>query len=866
VTATATGCTATANAIVPNNNPVINITGNATPVTACTTPNGAIDITPAPSGNYTFSWSNSASTEDLSNLAAGSYTVTVSAGGSCTASASFTVVNNTPAPTPTATPTASTCGQNNGAVDLNVIPAGAYTFNWSNNATTEDLAGIPAGTYAVTVTATATGCTATANAIVPNNNPVINITGNATPVTACATPNGAIDITPAPGGNYTFSWSNSASTEDLSGLAAGSYTVTVSAGGSCTASASFTVVNNTPAPTPTATPTPSTCGQNNGAVDLNVTPAGAYTFNWSNNATTEDLAGIPAGTYAVTVTATATGCTATAGAIVPNNNPVINITGNATPVTACATPNGAIDISPAPGGNYTFSWSNSASTEDLSNLAAGSYTVTVSAGGSCTASASFTVVNNTPAPTPTATPTPSTCGQNNGAVDLNVTPAGAYTFNWSNNATTEDLAGIPAGTYAVTVTATATGCTATANAIVPNNNPVINITGNATPVTACATPNGAIDITPAPSGNYTFSWSNSASTEDLSGLAAGSYTVTVSAGGSCTASASFTVVNNTPAPTPTATPTPSTCGQNNGAVDLNVAPAGAYTFNWSNNATTEDLAGIPAGTYAVTVTATATGCTATAGAILPNNNPVINITGNTTPVTACATPNGAIDITPAPGGNYTFSWSNSASTEDLSGLAAGSYTVTVSAGGSCTASASFTVVNNTPAPTPTATPTAFYLRAKQRRRRPQRHSRRRLHLQLVEQRHNGRPGRHSRRHLRRNRDRHGHRLHRHGRTPSSRTTIPSSISPETLRRSPPAPRPTALSTLRRPPAAITPFRGRTAPALKTCRASPRGVTPSRYLPAAVAPLRPVSRLSTTRRRPRRPPRRRPLPAGKTTAP
>ncbi|MBK7342636.1 MAG: hypothetical protein IPJ06_05685 [Saprospiraceae bacterium] len=492
----------------------------------------------------------------------------------------------------TATPTASTCGLNNGAIDLSVTPAGAYTFIWSNGATTEDLSGIAAGTYSVTVTATGSGCTATTTVTVTNNNPMINITGNVSPVTSCMAPNGSIDITVTPPNAYTFIWSNGATTEDLANIAAGTYTVTVSAGGSCSNTASFTVVDNTQPPNLTATPTASTCGLNNGAIDLSVTPAGAYTFIWSNGATTEDLSGIAAATYSVTVTATGSGCTATTTATVTNNNPTINITGNVSPVMSCMAPNGSIDITVTPPIAYTFIWSNGATTEDLVNIAAGTYTVTVSAGGSCTNTASFTVADNTQPPNLTATPTASTCGLNNGSIDLSVTPAGAYTFIGSNGATTEDLSGIAAGTYSVTVTATGSGCTATTTVTVTNNNPTINITGNVSPVTSCMAPNGSIDITVTPPNAYTFIWSNGATTEDLMNIAAGTYTVTVSAGGSCTNTASFTVADNTQPPNLTATPTASTCGLNNGAIDLSISPAGAYTFIWSNGATTEDLSGL----------------------------------------------------------------------------------------------------------------------------------------------------------------------------------------------------------------------------------------------------------------------------------
>ncbi|MBK7409492.1 MAG: hypothetical protein IPJ40_16510 [Saprospirales bacterium] len=582
----------------------------------------------------------------------------------------------------TATPTASTCGLNNGAVNLSVSPAGAYTFIWSNGATTEDLSGIAAGAYSVTVTSTSSGCTATTTVTVTNNNPAINIAGNTNPVTSCTTPNGSIDIT-ITFEYHTFIWSNGATTEDLVNIAAGTYSVTVSAGGSCTNTAIFTVASNTQPPSLTATPTASTCGLNNGAVNLSVSPAGAYTFLWSNGTTTEDLSGIAAGTYSVTVTSISSGCTATTTVTVTNNNPTINIAGNTNPVTSCTTPNGSIDITITPSNTYTFLWSNGATTEDLVNIAAGTYSVTVSAGGSCTNTAIFTVASNTQPPSLTATPTASTCGLNNGAVNLSVSPAGAYTFLWSNGATTEDLSGIAAGAFSVTVTSISSGCTATTTVTVTNNNPTINIAGNTNPVTSCTTPNGSIDITITPSNTYTFIWSTGATTEDLVNIATGTYSVTVSAGGSCTNTAIFTVVSNTIPPGLNVDITPSVCGAPDGAIDLIVSPAGAYQFTWSNGATTEDLTGLLPGNYSVTVTSLANGCSTAAIYNVPSNNTGFAISGIATPVTNCIQPNGAIDLSVFPAGTYTFSWSNGAGTEDLTGLPAGTYTVTVSDSGSC---------------------------------------------------------------------------------------------------------------------------------------------------------------------------------------
>src|SRR5688572_7631480 len=140
-----------------------------------------------------------------------------------------------------------------------------------------------------------------------------NVTITATPVvtnTTCTASIGAINITVSGGTSpYTYLWSNGATTEDLTGLAAGTYTVTITDVNGCTTNLPFTV--ETVMSTITATPvvTNTTCAASIGAINITVSGGTSpYTYLWSNGATTEDLTGVAAGTYTVTIT-DANGCT-----------------------------------------------------------------------------------------------------------------------------------------------------------------------------------------------------------------------------------------------------------------------------------------------------------------------------------------------------------------------------------------------------------------------------------------------------------------------------------------------------------------------------------------------------------------------------
>src|SRR6185369_15113926 len=186
--------------------------------------NGSVDLTVNGGvGPYSYNWSNGAVTEDLSNITAATYDVTVTDANGCTATLSVTI-NNANGPALSETHIDAACGSANGSVDLTVNGGvGPYSYNLSNGAVTEDLAAVAANTYDVTVT-DANGCTVTLSVTINNaNGPALSETHiNA----ACGSANGSVDLTVNGGvGPYSYNWSNGAVTEDLSNITAATYDV-----------------------------------------------------------------------------------------------------------------------------------------------------------------------------------------------------------------------------------------------------------------------------------------------------------------------------------------------------------------------------------------------------------------------------------------------------------------------------------------------------------------------------------------------------------------------------------------------------------------------------------------------------------------
>jgi len=189
-------------------------------------------------GNYQFTWSNGATGPQISNLAAGNYTVTVSDG--VNQAVSTVTILQPQAVIATIMTTSVLCpGASNGAASVSVsggVPP--YTYSWNSGSTAPQIGGLQSGIYSVTVSDSRT-CTGLASGTVQQ--PTAMVLG-ATPIPATSGANGSIMLT-VDGGTapYQFSWSNGSTVQNPAGLLPGTYQVTVTDANQCTASRSVTV-------------------------------------------------------------------------------------------------------------------------------------------------------------------------------------------------------------------------------------------------------------------------------------------------------------------------------------------------------------------------------------------------------------------------------------------------------------------------------------------------------------------------------------------------------------------------------------------------------------------------------------------------
>ncbi|HBG69245.1 MAG: hypothetical protein A2W93_04105 [Bacteroidetes bacterium GWF2_43_63] len=688
-----------------SNTSSLSLTSVVSPVLCTGGNNGSINISVFGGiPTYSYNWSNGATSEDVVNLAAGSYSVTITDAIGCQIIRLFQVTTMPPVQITLINQQSEMCSLGNGLINISASGgSGSYGYLWNNGSNGSSISALHTGTYSVTVT-DAYGCSATNSWFIPNDVSncaaycYLTVTENSVIDDQCGQSVGSIDVSINDAVQpYLVQWSNGASTEDLSGLTQGNYSITVTDANQCVASIAVNVGNNTGSLAASVnTIQNETCGSSNGSVDISVSGGALpYSFVWSNGTLTEDLSGISAGNYSLTIT-DANLCQVVKTYNVLNDVGTLQVTAALTH-ESCGAVNGAINQTVTGGfGTSTYTWSNSSAMQDITGLSAGTYSCTITDAGGCSMQRVYNIINLAgPLAITNTTVTNEQCGNSQGAINLTVSGTG-LTYLWNTNATTEDLSGLQAGTYICTIT-NSSGCTLVSNSIHVFDAPgTIEVSTQTIVHEVCGNGNGSINVNVSGgTGPMTYLWSNGSTSQDIYLLHASNYTITAtdSIGCAFVYSESVDNIQGTIA-LQSVVITDETCGNTNGAINISISGGTTpYAYLWSNNATSQDLSGISAGTYSVTVH-DVNGCE------LLYQETVSNIANSMTAVwqvtnEICTNASGAVDLTVS-GGTvpYTFLWSNSSTTEDLSALAAGNYSCTVTDNAGCKIHTGPIAVNN----------------------------------------------------------------------------------------------------------------------------------------------------------------------------
>ena len=652
-----------------------------------------------PPYSYSINGVQFVSSPTFTGLASGNYLVTLRDSKGCTDFANVTIIQpNLLQAFVDSTHNILCNGDTTGAIYITVTGGnGGNNFVWSNGLTTEDITGIGAGTYNVAVT-DSKGCSTSTGVTISQPAPLVVVLAGHADVSCNGGNNGSIDVNVFGGTPlYIYSWTNGATNEDLNALTIGTYAVTVTDANACTATFTTSIAEPT-AITSSLTKTDVTCpGASNGSADLTVSGGvSPYTYLWSNGATSEDLSNVTGGTYTVIIT-DLNNCTA-ANSITINEGLPLTISGTVTNVLCNGGSTGAI-VTTVSGGipTYTYGWSNSATSPDLNNISAGNYSVTVSDVNSCSASATF-VVTQPAGLVVSATTTDVGCaGGSNGSIDITVYGGVfAYTYNWSNTATTEDLHNISGGTYDVTIT-DANSCALTASYTINEPSAITSSTTH-TDVSCHGADDATANLTVSGGTSpYTFFWSNFLASQNVTSLHGGLYYVVITDANGCEKRDSALIAEPLALQFDSVLTKDISCyNANDGAIHVYVSGGTQpYVYNWSDNTHADSLTALQNGTYAVTVI-DAHNCTVTTSITIVNPSAITaNFVANNPLCFGDA--NGSIDLIPTGGvPGYFYNWSNTATTEDISGLASGVYSVTITDSKGCTVTDSRTIVDPAP--------------------------------------------------------------------------------------------------------------------------------------------------------------------------
>ncbi|MGO4822540.1 MULTISPECIES: Ig-like domain-containing protein [unclassified Flavobacterium] len=715
---------------------------------------GAINVTvTGGSGSYTYLWtgpgSYSASSQDISNVPAGAYSLTINDGLCNPVVLNFNLTS--PLPLLIQEDTAAQIDvlcfsyltgaikvditqQSIGPYDYLLTLQGGGTISSITNATATNytFTSLAAGIYDIKVT-DANGSTKsilgieitqpggiTASISYPSN---ISCAGSAAG-TATVTATGGI-------GTLTYSWNTNPiqTTATATGLTAGNYTVTITDANNCSIQKLAIITEPNEITASISSQTNVLCfGNNTGSATVSATGGtGILTYSWDTipMQTNATATGLIAGTYNVTVT-DANGCSKVKSVLITQPlTELASTISHSTNVSCFGASNGNATVS-ATGGTapYTFSWNTIPvqTSVTATGLTAGTYNVTVTDAHGCVDSSPVTITEPAGMSATISAQTDVFCsGNSTGSATVTATGGTApYSYSWNTTPvqTSAIAVNLAIGTYTATIT-DAKGCTTSTQATITEPNGIVISIASQTNVNCYGNNTGAVSVlVSGGTGMLTYSWDTIPVQTSLNatGLNAGTYHLTVTDANNCSKVQTVNITQPDDIIITTDLKKDITCF-NDGNGEIKITVTGGildYYYTWTKDgipyATTDDLSDLSPGIYVLTVTDT-NNCNPKTATFTITEPPMLAVSlTSQTNIFCFGEATGAIDIavvggTPALSG-YNFAWTGlngfTSSNKNLTAITAGTYNVVVTDNSGCSKALSVTLTQ----------PTAIVLAAK----------------------------------------------------------------------------------------------------------------------------------------------------------
>jgi hypothetical protein len=500
---------------------------------------------------YTYNWSNGETTQTITGLTPGNYTVTVTDSKSCTADETVTV-NEFICPELIIHYTQNdvTCfDECDGSISITAVDNGVppFSYNWSDGQTTATIENLCAGEYTVTIT-DAKNCSVISDTYTITQPNPLSLTESHINVSCHSDKDGSIDLSVSGGTpDYSYNWNNGATSQDLVGIGAGTYTVTVTDDNACTDTLTIIITEPDILDANASSTDETAYGADDGTATSN--PIGGtppYTYQWSTGETAQSITGLAPGNYTITVTDSLQ-CNAIQTVVVNSFGcPDLVVYSTVFDAGCYGGCNGSISITGVENSTppLQYEWSNGATTPSITKLCAGKYNVTITDSLNCSIVSNYTIQQFDQLFVSITTEDMSSNGANDGSATANANGGKEpYSYNWSNGQNTQKITGLSPGTYIVTVV-DANQCSIIDSCIINSFGcSGMNVLYDINNVSCYGNCDGNIIITNVQNANFpvTYNWSNGTDTSYVTDLCAGTYFLTITDNNSCTSIDTFTI-------------------------------------------------------------------------------------------------------------------------------------------------------------------------------------------------------------------------------------------------------------------------------------------------------------------------------------
>jgi uncharacterized protein (DUF2141 family) len=647
----------------------------------------------------------------FSNLAAGSYTLTVKDANGCTSTTTVIINSQSgPAISVSNTTSVSCFNGNDGTISL-TAQGGVGTLQYSINngfsfQSSGNFTGLTAGTYTCVVKDNAT-CKSFAQVLI-SQGPELNASARSHAAKCNGSNDGEIVVTSL-GGTGTHSYSlngvNYQSSNTFTGLTAGTYTVYVRDITSCLKTISVVVAQPSLLNT-TVVATNATCFDEMSGTLTAATVGGTQDYSYSIDGINFQTSGIfenlPANGYVIT-TKDANNCVTRDTLFVGQPTEITGLV-NTTNAT-CSSSNGSIMVVASGGSNsgFTYSMDGEVFTSNgvFTGLAAGTHFVVIKDGVGCKNTVSGVVVSaGGPSIVSSTSQNVSCNGGNDGSIAISSVSGGTGTIMYSKDGVTfqtqNTFNGLKAGTYIVQVK-DANGCISSVSKTIAEPNAFL-ITTNVTNVTCHDDATGSVSIS-ASGGAGFFAYSLNGgftyqSSSTFNNLQAGNYTVTIKDAANCSSSKKFFITEPLQIHAIFGVLDVTCHGASNGQIHVyGSGGKGPYVYSinggqYLSEGHFQNLAGNT--NYSINIK-DANGCVLNVLKFV-SEPALLNLTSTKNDVSCAGGNNGLISLAITGGvAPYEYDWSNDAVSSSINNLTAGNYQVVVKDHNGCIGSMNFTI-------------------------------------------------------------------------------------------------------------------------------------------------------------------------------